>query len=328
MAIFAYQAYWLVSMYHTMKSDMEHSIIEAMRTSDYNEMMLRIERMRRDDQDHGEISVSAGYNDEGGTLVRSSTMVHKEKIPGSTGIQQDSILKTERKLDTLIVVRNDQKEIKVVPQDSTSQEVKAAMLQTKGGLDILLKDQNTMLELATYFQRGLHSGLDVIMDPDFQSYDSLLTLCLQERGISLPYRIEYLHFGNTPDSSLLFTDTLGMGGTVNYIPGPDAHTYDYTFDIHSHSLYRLRMDSVAGVIVHQMAGILITSFVILLILGFSFWFLIRTLLKQKTLEEMKSDFTNNITHELKTPIAVAYAANDALLNFGQADEKSQTGTNI
>ena len=188
MAIFAYQAYWLVSMYHTMKSDMEHSIIEAMRTSDYNEMMLRIERMRRDDQDHGEISVSAGYNDEGGTLVRSSTMVHKEKIPGSTGIQQDSILKTERKLDTLIVVRNDQKEIKVVPQDSTAQEVKAAMLQTKGGLDILLKDQNTMLELATYFQRGLHSGLDVIMDPDFQSYDSLLTLSLQERGISLPYR--------------------------------------------------------------------------------------------------------------------------------------------
>lgn len=114
-----------------------------------------------------------------------------------------------------------------------------------------------------------------------------------------------------------------MGGTANYIPGPDAHTYDYTFDIHSHSLYRLRMDSVAGVIVHQMAGILITSFIILLILGFSFWFLIRTLLKQKTLEEMKSDFTNNITHELKTPIAVAYAANDALLNFGQADEKAK-----
>ena len=43
----------------------------------------------------------------------------------------------------------------------------------------------------------------------------------------------------------------------------------------------------------------------------------------QTLEEMKSDFTNNITHELKTPIAVAYAANDALLNFNQAEEKAQ-----
>ena len=72
-----------------------------------------------------------------------------------------------------------------------------------------------------------------------------------------------------------------------------------------------------------MSGILTTSFVILIILGFSFWFLIRTILRQKTLEEMKSDFTNNITHELKTPIAVAYAANDALLNFNLAEDKQQ-----
>ena len=83
------------------------------------------------------------------------------------------------------------------------------------------------------------------------------------------------------------------------------------------------MEPITSLVWKQMTGILVTSFVIFLILGFSFWFLIRTLLRQKTLEEMKSNFTNNITHELKTPIAVAYAANDALLNFNQAEEKSK-----
>ena len=69
------------------------------------------------------------------------------------------------------------------------------------------------------------------------------------------------------------------------------------------------MEPAGMLVLRQMSGILTTSFVILIVLAFSFWFLIRTILKQKTLEEMKSDFTNNITHELKTPIAVAYAAN-------------------
>lgn len=93
--------------------------------------------------------------------------------------------------------------------------------------------------------------------------------------------------------------------------------------MHHSQRYQLVFEPIHSLVLKQMTGILVTSFVILLILGFSFWFLIRTLLKQKTLDEMKSDFTNNITHELKTPIAVAYAANDALLNFNQAEEKSK-----
>lgn len=63
--IFAYQAYWLTGLYHTMRADLERNITEAMRISDYNEMLVRIELMQRRNKEHGEISVSAGYGNKG-----------------------------------------------------------------------------------------------------------------------------------------------------------------------------------------------------------------------------------------------------------------------
>lgn len=108
-----------------------------------------------------------------------------------------------------------------------------------------------------------------------------------------------------------------------YLPGKKAVRYDYTLNMSLSETYRLTMEPVDRLILKQMGGILATSLVILLILGFTFGYLVRTILRQKTLEEMKSDFTNNITHELKTPIAVAYAANDALLHFGLAEDRQQ-----
>lgn len=171
-------------------------------------------------------------------------------------------------------------------------------------------------------QQGIHSGVDTYIDVNLQRYDSLLTHVMKEHNLSIPHHTLLIYTGISADSSIVYTDTLGIAGDSSYIPSPKAIRYDYEFNMHHSQRYQLVFEPINSLVLKQMTGILVTSFVILLILGFSFWFLIRTLLKQKTLDEMKSDFTNNITHELKTPIAVAYAANDALLNFNQAEEKA------
>lgn len=94
----------------------------------------------------------------------------------------------------------------------------------------------------------------------------------------------------------------------------------YNYDLHNKMAYRLWVAPLQSIVLQQMSGILCTSTLIIIILGIAFWFLIHVILKQKTVEEMKEDFTHNITHELKTPLAVAYTANDALLNFQGAEK--------
>lgn len=357
--IFAYQAYWLTGLYHTMHSEMERDITEAMRMSDYNEMMIRVDKMKQDDINHGEVSVSAGYSDDGKSFVRSSTTISREDSLDNTTLHEtfmpkgDSVYVTHpndstrvevsvrknvpllTKEDSVLFIDQHRETDKVrwMSADSARERLEEAVkdsdsspqsaLSAKGGLDVILRDQNSMLELATYLQRGLHSGLDIISDPDVVLYDSLLTSFLHDRNINLPHRLLHLHKGSKWDSTILYIDTLVNIGTPGYVPTSKAVEYNYSFDINTNQSYRLIMEPAGTLVLRQMSGILTTSFVILIVLAFSFWFLIRTILKQKTLEEMKSDFTNNITHELKTPIAVAYAANDALLNFNQAEEKAK-----
>ena len=321
LGIFTYQAYWLIGLYHTMKSDMENGIRDAMRMSDYNEMMLRVEKLRKENKEHGEVSVSAGYNDTGKSFVRSSTTVSKINTKGPQSAQK-GLSKTNGHVNTTYL--NDSTKVETIVQhDTLSKSKDEGILRSKQGLDIIIANQKNMTELAGYFQRGLHAGLDIIIGPDFNVYDSLLNVSLKEKGINIPHRLEYFHSGSNLDSSYTFRDTIGVSSTKGYMPGPKSIRYDYNFDFNSHYTYRLWLDPVNTVVIKQMSGILVTSFIIFVILGFSFWFLIHTILRQKTLEEMKSDFTNNITHELKTPIAVAYAANDALLNFKQAENPEQ-----
>jgi len=104
--IFSYQAYWLGGLYRTMRNDLERNIIEAMRMSDYNEMMLRVERMRKDSADHGTVSVSAGFEKDGTqnkTYVHSTTSIDRNGRKEETSDQQV----IHQKSDTLLMSISD-----------------------------------------------------------------------------------------------------------------------------------------------------------------------------------------------------------------------------
>jgi len=63
-----------------------------------------------------------------------------------------------------------------------------------------------------------------------------------------------------------------------------------------------------------MSWMIIASVVFTTIIVLAFAVTVRTLFNQKKLSEIKSDFINNMTHELKTPLATISLAIDALTN--------------
>lgn len=86
-------------------------------------------------------------------------------------------------------------------------------------------------------------------------------------------------------------------------------------------LYTIYFSPLQKHVLRQMAGIVATSSAILALMVFLIWYLLHWVGKLRSIEQMKDDFTHNMTHELKTPVAVAYSAADSMLRYyDQSDE--------
>lgn len=312
--LFAYQTWWLVRMYRSEVTKTENAVRTALRTSDFNEMMARLQKAR--DQKAGvgftgDITVGAGYGSGGALVSQIST----------TQYEQDTLGRQVNGHMTGVTKRVSQTTSSVVQTDSLPPKPERS-------------EQESMFEsldnMSVQMIRGMHTGIDAIDgNLDFGLLDSLLTVSLKETGLDGRHKIELITFA---DSLVNLNVTVVQTGepkilaslcTEGYEPSDKAVSFEYIFDVQETAMYRLWIEPVGKAVLKQMTGILVASVLILVVLVAVFLYLIHIIRTQKSLDEMKSDFTNNMTHELKTPISVAYAANDALLNFPDEDSPEQ-----
>lgn len=167
-----------------------------------------------------------------------------------------------------------------------------------------------------------------ILRLNLSRYDSLLTRNLLEEGIDLPHRVDVVRGGTDSAALRIVGGEIGSGGVV--VPAlndtlriADPRTFTCPLTTKNDLLFRLRIENPDRKLLRDMAGIILSSLLMLAAVSAAMLFLLRTLFRSKTLEEMRIDLTRNITHELRTPIAVANAVNDALLDFGAANDPAR-----
>ncbi|OSZ81785.1 hypothetical protein CAP35_00515 [Chitinophagaceae bacterium IBVUCB1] len=101
-------------------------------------------------------------------------------------------------------------------------------------------------------------------------------------------------------------DYITSSTSISFTPDPDRARNPEVFHLYIHEDKNYILRKMGWMIA---ASILFTSIIIS-----AFALTVRTLFNQKKLSEIKSDFINNMTHELKTPLATISLAIDALTN--------------
>lgn len=88
-------------------------------------------------------------------------------------------------------------------------------------------------------------------------------------------------------------------------------------------IFILVVPDIKKIVLQNMRWMIIGSMVFTLLIICAFYITVHALLRQKKLSEIKNDFINNMTHELKTPLATISLAVDALRNEKVLQDKEK-----
>lgn len=145
--------------------------------------------------------------------------------------------------------------------------------------------------------------------------ESMLKTELLNRELNFPFQYSIYNCFN---DSVVFTKSVSedMAQEARSVNEDVPPPIDWDDDGHYFSVFFPTLNSV---IFSQMRFWVIASIVLLAVLVF-FTYVINIILRQKRLSEIKNDFINNMTHELKTPISTIALSCDVLLQKGIEDQ--------
>lgn len=184
------------------------------------------------------------------------------------------------------------------------------------------KIESRVLKVKEYFAAGKNNKEDVFKDlyKEYrevniplnkrihpQTLDSMLRAELRNLAILSDYEYKVT---SAKRDSLIFTRA---SNRTEFLPYNSYETPLFPKDmIRDPGMLTITFPQKNNIILSNLTAMMGLSGGLLIILIFCFGYTIHTILMQKKISEMKTDFINNMTHEFKTPVATIMIASEAL----------------
>lgn len=207
--------------------------------------------------------------------------------------------------DVRIAMRDVAQQVPFIVEENYNKNVK----------EVYRKESNTPFSSQTIV---ITSGFDRPQDKITpKQLDSLIKREFSKKGINTKYVYGVFNQAGQPifykdSSSKNFTqELLDVGFNIMILQG---NFFDLN-DLHLSIFFPKKSSYVFG----KMWFIISVSVILILIVVYAFYYTVNTIFKQKQLSEIKNDFINNMTHELKTPISTIQLACEALKDPDMVD---------
>lgn len=274
--IFGFNVYYLISLYNSIKANVERDVMTALADADIDDLLYRAGRAQG---------------------LTSNVKVQEDIEEYNTPRKAEASTYRDEN-GQLISVRTE--------ADGTVVEKRAKLSENS-------PYSNQMVDAMS---RQFHAIMEKYIPYDMAVMDSVLRNQLSHRFIFPDFLC--VEVVDSKDSVICgnpkFNGESGLD-SFRFNINPDEGIY-----------YKAYMTPLTRHIVSEMSGVIVTIVLLMVAFSVAFWYLFRTVSRLRTIEEMKDDFVSNMTHELKTPIAIAYSANDALLNYDTANDPQKKVT--
>ncbi len=271
--LIAIQVYWVNNTFTLREQDFASAVSKALSTVAGKLESEELEALAREQTTAASVNISS---DNDRSVILNYGMAGVDVVPAA-----DSVVSVDS----------------LVSSELSTRGLDDGVLSQSGILDDIM---GGLFELEIY--KSIADRIDTT------KLDSMLRAEFEQRGIKAKFLYGVYNKLQQPEiiaaDAMEYSESIiAMGYKTQLFPNDPITDPNYL---------RVWFPNQSRYLLSTMWLMLATSTILLVVIMFLFSFSIRTIYRQKKLSDIKNDFINNMTHELKTPIATISLACEAL----------------